>query len=301
MRSFWSRIRGKSPGLDKASERWRSTLGAAAQVPYYSRWKKELHRAQHATDAEARSEALLRLPVVELDYLFQHFYLFREKATVAGKPQDGSSLWPCEARIAVVSPWFHVGGGAKLLLKPELEELRRFAPEVIAGPADALEALATAGDWQQDNCLFAMTALAGVGTPLLSQSARLRLWRAFGVPVYVQLRGFQGELFARECEAHNGLHFDAANVIFQRRPSGELLLTSLGNTRHTVLRLATRLEASIETRICDCGLSSPRLMNLQAVTGRALEHALPSAPSLTALAAAVSDTQGTRAGRLPSR
>ena len=156
----------------------------------------------------------------------------------------------------MVSPWFHVGGGAKLL-KPELEELRRFAPEVIAGPADALKALATAGDWQQDNCLFAMTALAGVGTPLLSQSARLRLWRAFGVPVYVQLRGFQGELFARECEAHNGLHFDAANVIFQRRPSGELLLTSLGNTRHTVLRLATRLEASIETRICDCGLSSP--------------------------------------------
>ena len=155
-------------------------------------------------------------------------------------------------------------------------------------------ALATAGDWQQDNCLFAMTALAGVGTPLLSQSARLRLWRAFGVPIYVQLRGFQGELFARECEAHNGLHFDAANVIFQRRPSGELLLTSLGNTRHTVLRLATRLEASIETRICDCGLSSPVSWTFRP-SRDALEHALPSAPSLTALAAAVSDTQGTRA------
>ena len=290
MSSFWSRLWGKPPEEDKATERWRATLRAAARVPYYSRLKKELGRAQNASGMEARSGALLRLPEVELDYFFQHFRQFRESDSGAGRPRDGRSLWHGDTRIAVVAPWFHTGGNAKLLLKPDIEELRKIAPEVIAAPVDTLEALAAAGEWPQDSSLFALVALSGVGTPLLSQAARVRLWRAFGVPVYVQLRGFQGELLARECEAHNGLHFDTADVLIERRPSGELLLTSLDNQRHAVLRLATRLEASIETRTCECGISTPRLMDLQAARGRGPEHARPAAVSLAALATAVVET-----------
>ncbi|MEP7362758.1 MAG: hypothetical protein ABI972_05845 [Acidobacteriota bacterium] len=292
MSSLWSRIRGKSPEPDKASERWRSTLRAASQVPYYARWKRELNRARQAATAEARAEALRRLPEVELDYFFHHFRGFREKDDSAGKPREARSLWPTESRIAVIAPWFHVGGGAKLLLKPDSAELRKYAPDVIAAPVDALETIAAAGDWPQDTSLFALVALVGVGTPLLSPVARLRLWRAFGVPVYVHLRGFQGELLARECEAHDGLHFESADVFIERRPSGELLLTSLDNQRHPVVRLASRLEASLAMSVCGCGLATPRLMDLQPAKGRGPVHAPPAQPSLSALAAAVGETQG---------
>ena len=298
MSSLWSRIRGKSQAQDEASVSWRATMAAAARVPFYTRWRKELGRAQNASGGEDRGEALHRIPEVELDYFFQHFRQFRAKDAAAAKPREARSLWPGESRIAVVSPWFHVGGGARLLIKPEAGELQRYAPEVIAAPVDTLDALASAG-WTQDESLFAIVALTGVGTPLLSANARLRLWRAFGVPVYVQLRGFQGELLARECEAHDGLHFDAADVFVQRRPGGELLLTSLDNQRHSVLRLATRLEASIETRVCDCGLASPRLMNLQAATGHGPTHARPSVAALAALATAVGESRAATAAPSP--
>jgi hypothetical protein len=286
MRGLWSRFLGGRQTQDPASERWRATLRAASQAPFYAGWRRELNRALQATNLSERYEALAKLPEVELDYFFAHFRQFRRDEPSV-RPRDARTIWPTESRLAVVAPWFHVGGGVKLFLRAEREEIRKHAPEVMAAPVDTLEALAAMEEEAQDESLFALVALTGVGTPLLSGASRLKLWRRFGVPVYAQLRGFQGELLARECEAHDGLHFDAAGAIFERRPSGELLLTSLDNQRHTVLRLATRLEAAIETRPCECGLASPRLMELQEAKGRGPAHPQPSPPSLTALAAAV--------------
>lgn len=285
----WPRLGRRSVPADPVSERWRETLRAAAAVPYYARWKKELSRAAHAGTDEERRAALLRLPEVELDYFFSHFRLFRGKELAALLLRETRPLWPVESRVAAIAPWFHIGSSSRLFLTPDAAEIQKFSPEVIAAPIDVLETLGASDEWPQESSLFALAALCGVGTPILTMAARERLWRAFGVPVYLQLRGFQGELLARECEAHDGLHFNPWDVIVECRPSGELLLTSLANPRHTVLRLAVRLHAWIDMRPCGCGLTTPRLMHLQPASAHTVTYRAPSDTSLTALAGAVKE------------
>lgn len=292
----WMRLPGAASRVSPAAERWRATLRAAGAVPYYAKWRRELNRAAHAATDEERRAALLRLPEVELDYFFSHFRQFQRRENVAPLVREARTVWAAECRVAVIAPWFHVGGGAvggaaRLFLTPEAAELQKFAPEVMAAPVDVLEKLAGQGEWRQDPPLFALVALCGVGTPLLTAAVRESLWRSFGVPVYVQLRGFQGEPLARECEAHQGLHVDPAEVILERRPSGELLLTSLANPRHTVLRLATRLHAWLDMRPCGCGLATPRLMDLQPAAAQTITYRAPAAASLTALAGAVGEAE----------
>lgn len=297
MRSLWSylprwtRLPGRAAPVSPAAERWRATLKAAAEVPFYTRWRKELNRAAHASTDEERRAALLRLPEVELDYFFSHFRQFRGKEPGTPLVREPRPIWPADCRIATIAPWFHTGGPAKLFLTPDAAEVHKYAPEVIAAPIDVLETLA-ATPWPQDAPLFALVVLCGVGTPILTPATRDRLWRAFGVPVYLQFRGFQGEPLARECEAHDGLHVDPADVIIERRPHGELLLTSLANPRHTVLRLATRLHAWLDMRPCGCGLASPRLMDLApAAAAQTITYRSPSAASLNALAGAIGEAE----------
>lgn len=287
----WMRLPGATAPASAAAERWRATLRAASDAPYYSKWRRELNRAAHAASDEERRAALLRLPEVELDYFFSHFRQFKGRESGTPLAREARGVWGTECRVAVIAPWFHVGGPARLFLTPEADELQKFAPEVMAAPVDVLETLAGRGEWRQEPPLFALVALCGVGTPLLTGAIRESLWRSLGVPVYVQLRGFQGEPLARECEAHNGLHMDPAEVIVERRPSGELLLTSLANPRHTVLRLATRLHAWLDMRPCGCGLTTPRLMDLQPAAAQTITYRAPAAASLTALAGAVGEAE----------
>jgi hypothetical protein len=56
----------------------------------------------------------------------------------------------------------------------------------------------------------AVIVLARPGDALLTNAERDALWRRFGVPVFEQIIGVDGALIAEECEAHDGLHVDAA-------------------------------------------------------------------------------------------
>ena len=69
------------------------------------------------------------------------------------------------------------------------------------------------------------------------------LWKAFGLPVFEQLRGADGRVVARECEVHNGLHLDAG------LPAG--------------------MAVEIVAEQCDCGLETPRLRPRMAARARA--------------------------------
>jgi hypothetical protein len=91
----------------------------------------------------------------------------------------------------------------------------------------------------------------------------------------VQFRGFHGELLAAECEAHDGLHIDPLAALFEDTREG-LLVTSLGNHRYPVLRLISGFRATIEHRSCDCGLETPRLLNLAhaGASAEPLRHAV---------------------------
>jgi hypothetical protein len=73
-----------------------------------------------------------------------------------------------------------------------------------------------------------------VDSDSLTAHHRDLLWRAFGVPVFEQIRDAEGQVIARECEVHDGLHMDRA-----------YLPESFGT--------------EIVTGQCECGSESPRL------------------------------------------
>lgn len=79
------------------------------------------------------------------------------------------------------------------------EEAARYAPEAIAGTREQVLTLET-------RLTHAVIVLARPGEMLLTEDDRDVLWRRFGVPVFEQIIGLDGELLAAECEAHNGLH-----------------------------------------------------------------------------------------------
>ena len=93
----------------------------------------------------------------------------------------------------------------------------------------------------------------------MSTEQRERLWDAFELPVFEQLRGFEGELLASECDAHDGLHLETENAVFEEL-DGQLVVTSLAARGIPVLRLETGLAGSIARRGCPCGVAAMRFL-----------------------------------------
>ena len=104
---------------------------------------------------------------------------------------------------------------------------------------------------------------AALGDALLTPELRERLWEAFELPVFEQLRGWEGELFGWECDAHDGLHVNRSAGIFEIL-EGELVVTSLEAVRSPVLRLRTGLEGRICEGVCPCGEVVPRFLPIAA-------------------------------------
>jgi hypothetical protein len=82
-----------------------------------------------------------------------------------------------------------------------------------ASPTHSVIVMSRAGRFLQAKDLF------------LSMKQRDQLWRAFRVPVFEQIIGENGALFAAECEAHCGLHIespklDVAGCSIERGPCG---------------------------------------------------------------------------------
>jgi phenylacetate-CoA ligase len=110
-----------------------------------------------------------------------------------------------------------------------------------------------------------LVAFVGPEFGALTSEDRDLLWTRFGVPVYEQLRGLGRELLASECDAHEGLHVREEDAIFEE--GDELLVTSLRNLSTPVLRLRTGLRASITTKLCGCGETGRRLIDLARIGG----------------------------------
>jgi phenylacetate-coenzyme A ligase PaaK-like adenylate-forming protein len=106
-----------------------------------------------------------------------------------------------------------------------------------------------------------MAVLTSLAAPPLSGEDRDLLWRAFGVPVFEQLRGWDGSVLARECEVHDGLHIDENAAIFEIR-EGELITTQLTSIEQPILRARTGISAELVKEHCECGAETPRLRSL---------------------------------------
>jgi len=152
----------------------------------------------------------------------------------------------------------------KAFVSDDIGGLVGYAPEALALPQASALSLADRklrGLIDLPSLRLAIVVLSslesGAGERFSSRDRDV-LWSAFGLPVFEQLRGWNGRVVARECEVHDGLHFDAASVIAEAH-RGELFVSGL----------PAGFGAEIAAGQCECGLETPRLRWLSRARRRA--------------------------------
>jgi hypothetical protein len=141
--------------------------------------------------------------------------------------------------------------------------LDRYEPEALAAPLEVLRVLSGArrrGLLSLVSLSHPIVCFTDLFSGPLTQPDRDAFWDVFGLPLFEQWRGWEGELLACECELHAGLHIQSGEAAFEvAAGSGELLLTSLSTSPYRAVRLPTGYSAVLEMRPCGCGDLTPRL------------------------------------------
>jgi hypothetical protein len=145
---------------------------------------------------------------------------------------------PGRARIALVDADFRAASGMRTFHFGDDSALREFAPDSLALPLDSALALA-------DRKLRGLIDLSSLKLAVVVFTDEMMLphhrdliWRAFGLPIFEQLRDECGHVIGRECEVHDGLHVDP------------LLIAGFEEI------------AEINREVCECGAETPRLQRL---------------------------------------
>lgn len=136
--------------------------------------------------------------------------------------------------------------------------LTEFAPQVLAGSTADLHRLATQallGIRDLPGIDHGVVALTECGSRPATEDFRGLIWHVFGVPVYELFLDLDGKLIASECEAHDGWHIESMASAFYLF-NGELIF----DRRMDAVR--TGLTGYVETALCHCGRSTPRLIVL---------------------------------------
>jgi hypothetical protein len=133
-------------------------------------------------------------------------------------------------RTAVLVPGFRSRGPIRVFREGWGERARQFAPQAIAATIEQIEVLAANTELFVTHALVVITREQNA---LLTDEDRDRLWRGFGVPVFEQLVSAGNAVLASECEAHDGLHVIAEELLDGSRP--------------------------VERSRCACGRDSPRI------------------------------------------
>jgi hypothetical protein len=137
-----------------------------------------------------------------------------------------------------------------------VKALRQDAPEAIVATlsnAIQLADVRLSGPSRVPAPSFGLVVLTDVAGPALDERHRDLLRRAFHAPVFEQLRNWDGDVIARECEAHGGLHL--LSGIDVRLEAGKLWVD---NRR-------TDIEAAMVPDPCECGAETIRLHSLRRV------------------------------------
>jgi hypothetical protein len=134
-----------------------------------------------------------------------------------------------------------------------VQELHRYAPDALVLPLSEALSLADQrmrGLLDLPSLRVALIVLSSLEGPLASHH-RDMLWKAFQLPVFEQLSGWDGSVIARECEVHDGLHFEQA-----------VMMPEIDGKELIVMGIPTGLSAEIVHGHCDCGAETPRVRYL---------------------------------------
>jgi hypothetical protein len=218
--------------------RLRKVLKSAQRTAFYrlSLARAGLHSARSLRELRDVEEAVGRLAICE-------------QGPLPPRPRPG-----CVSASALHNP---IPGKPPIVFASQAHGK---SPEILAGRFASLVSLA--GSVRVERALIVLT---GVREGVLEAPDRDRLWSAFGVPVFEQHLGLDGQVVAHECEAHDGLHIVQNNAVLELAPhrtAANLLLTSLTDVEQPTLRLRTGFSGEIRLGECECGSSEPRLMHL---------------------------------------
>ncbi len=221
-----------------------------------NRLRKVLDRANVSYAHDGPEAALCMLPILDRPARLPRKQLQKFRFPLA-----------MPARVAMFEGGFLVDGAIRQFAAREAEQLHEYVPEALVLPLQVALMLA---DQKQRQMLDLPTLTAAVviltsldDTPL-AENHRTLLWRAFGVPLFEQLQGWDGAVIARECEVHDGLHVDETAVIFES-DGKELIATQLTAMEDPILRVRTGVSGTILNQHCECGAETPRLRNLVAL------------------------------------
>jgi phenylacetate-coenzyme A ligase PaaK-like adenylate-forming protein len=147
--------------------------------------------------------------------------------------------------------------GADAFPPERWRDLKTFAPNVLIGPASALQRLMERMDLPTleltsvDHAVFVLTE---VGDKPVSDSTRAVLWQHFGVPVYELYLDSRGVLLASECEAQDGWHVESGARFFLQNRELMVQSTPGGPVRTGLVRF-------LESARCACGRSGTRILD----------------------------------------
>jgi hypothetical protein len=143
-------------------------------------------------------------------------------------------------RVALLEEGFRTDANVCTWTPGDMVWLRSYAPEALVAPLDLALSLADRkrrGILDLPSVRTAIVVLTYAEDSPLAGDYRDLLWRAWGVPVFEQLRGPDGTVTARECEVHDGLHI----VTLQELLPG------------------ARTDLEVVNGVCECGAETPRL------------------------------------------
>jgi hypothetical protein len=235
-------------------EHWKALLHWAARSPFHMNHRSMLADLMRRGSVAGIQSQLLKMPTTPLAFFAENAHVFRSGHKGAPPSQPCSTFWETEARIALVQPWYRAEAPARTF-DLDAAAIGRFAPDVLVASPSVLAKLASTG---LESPKRGIVAVHAPGMAMMREADRTALWTRFQVPVYQQLRGFQGELLAAECDAQTGFHAHEA-VAYWEVQQQQLIYTNLVNLRHPVLRLATGWFGDLEKSRCGCGAVSPRI------------------------------------------
>jgi phenylacetate-coenzyme A ligase PaaK-like adenylate-forming protein len=225
------------------------TLQAAQSTDFYRCWLRSLD-----DDPEHTLDLLPHVDIGHFDEAPDRFRSGRHKRL------EAAFIYPIQPapKISVLAGGFRRAPNLRILSKWTVRDLSHLKTDTVAAPVSILREVAAAGRAFD----YPVVAFTGVRHGYLSDADRDFFWRSFRVPVFEQMTGLDNDVIADECEAHDGLHARSSDAIFEFRGK-ELVVSSLSNLVHPVLRLALGLTGRIEQSLCRCGKPGPRLMDLK--------------------------------------
>jgi hypothetical protein len=255
---FWRGRQSHAPAGIRLS-RFRAVLRAAQEVPAYrDRFRQAGLASQEMADGVVDVEAALAAlkPISWSHYTS----LFTTRP-----PSWRQRPVNRETRSALLVPYAEARSGAGNLKDTGAENDVYSDAGIVRATADLFRLFRSLDSSSAGNPParpdVAVVVFSGMDAGVLTEEQRDQIWDYYQVPLFEQLVGTDGQVIAKECEVHSGLHISPAAAVLEC-VDGEIVMTSLTDTEHPAIRVWSGLTGRIESMPCECGRVEARLLGL---------------------------------------